>query len=136
MIIKPRFDAELPDHLNNYTHDVIGAAIEVHRHLGPGLLEAAYEEALQHELRLREIRFVGQFECVVDYKGKQVGVCRFDLLVEDELVVELKAVEAILPVHKAQVRSYLRTGGFRLRLLINFNVPTLREGVTRVILSR
>lgn len=130
---RPSSDRDLPDHLNRYSHDVIGAAIEVHRHLGPGHLESAYQHALAHEFRLREIRFAQELDCVVRYKGQEVSRSRIDFVVEDELVVELKAMESILPIHRAQVRSYLKAGPFNLGLLINFNVPVLRDGIARII---
>ena len=114
---------------------VIGAAIEVHRHLGPGFLEGVYEEALVVELALRNIPFERQKPVPVYYKGQVVGEGRIDLLVAAELLVELKAVEAFAPIHKAQVISYLKAMGLHLGVLINFNVPVLRAGIQRVILS-
>ena len=114
-------------------HRVIGAAIEVHRLLGPGFLESVYEEALCIELSLRGIRFARQVPVGVDYKGKAVGEARLDLLVDECLVVELKAMEAIAPIHVAQVISYLRATRLALGLLITFNVAVLRRGIRRVI---
>jgi GxxExxY protein len=114
---------------------VIGAALEVHRSLGPGFLESVYEEALCIELGLREIAFQRQVPVAVEYKGHAVGEGRLDLLVAGRLVVELKAVESILPVHQAQVISYLKATGHQLGLLINFNVPVLKSGIKRIILS-
>ena len=114
---------------------VIGAAIEVHRHLGPGFLESVYEEALMVELGLRGIPFERQKSIPVSYKGHNIGDGRVDLLVAAELLVELKAVEALAPIHKAQVISYLKAMGLHLGLLINFNVPVLRAGIQRVVLS-
>ena len=123
--------------LNVLSGRVLGAAIEVHRVLGPGFLEAVYEEALCHELRLRGVSFVRQAVLEVGYKGQRVGEGRVDLLVEGQLVVELKALETILPVHFAQVRSYLRATGLEVGLLINFNVTVLRAGgIKRMIQSR
>jgi GxxExxY protein len=113
--------------------EVIGAAIEVHRVLGPGLLESVYEEALCIELQLRGLAFVRQPAVDLAYKGHSVGRGRLDLLVGDRLVVELKAVDALSGVHTAQVISYLRTTGYRLALLINFNVPVLKDGVKRIV---
>ena len=125
-----------PSHdLDRLAHAVIGAAIEVHRQLGPGFLESVYEEALCVELQSRAVSFVRQHPIAVNYKGHSVGEGRLDLLVGNVLVVELKAVEALLPIHTAQVMSYLKTTGFHLGLLINFNVPVLRNGIRRVILS-
>ena len=115
---------------------VIGAAIEVHRHLGPGFLEGVYEEALCLELSLREIPFDRQRPIGVDYKGHLVGQGRLDLLVGDRLLIELKAVEIVMPVHKAQVLTYLKLTGHRLGLLINFNVPLLKDGIRRIIWSK
>ncbi len=114
---------------------VIDAAIEVHRQLGPGFLESVYEEALAVELTIRQILFERQRPIVVRYKEHAVGEGRIDLLVAGELLVELKAVEALAPIHKAQVISYLKAMGLHLGLLINFNVPVLRAGVQRVVLS-
>jgi len=116
-------------------HEVIGAAIEVHRVLGPGLLESVYEEALCVELTQRGIPFVRQPAVDLTYKGVAVGKGRLDLLVGGILVVELKAVDALTDVHKAQVLSYLKTTGRKLALLVNFNVALLREGIKRVVLS-
>jgi GxxExxY protein len=114
----------------------IGAALEVHRVLGPGFLEVMYEEALCVELNLREISFVRQTQIPICYKGQQIGEGRLDLLVADCLIVELKAVEALAPIHTAQVLSYLRATGQSLGLLINFNVPMLRQGIKRIALTR
>ncbi|MFD2113203.1 GxxExxY protein [Thiorhodococcus fuscus] len=117
-------------------HATIGAAIEVHRHLGPGFLESVYEAALAVELQDRGIEYQRQVEVSVEYKGVHVGEGRLDLLVGGVLVVELKAVEALLPVHKAQLLSYLKTLKRPLGLLINFKVQALRQGIQRVILSQ
>ena len=115
--------------------EVIGAAIEVRKALGPGYLESVYEEALCIELRLRGIDFEQQYDVSVSYKGHPVGNGRIDILVKECLIVELKAVEALMPIHKAQVISYLRATKCTLGLLINFNVPVLRNGIQRVILT-
>ena len=115
---------------------VIGAAIEVHRHLGPGFLESVYEEALAVELRLRDVAFVQQYPVGVLYKGCRVGDARPDFYVDDELVVEVKAVERLAPLHTAQVISYLEALDIRLGLLINFKVGLLKHGIQRVVLSR
>lgn len=124
-------DAEL----NELSRAVIGAAIEVHRLLGPGFLESTYEKALIVELRLRGIDCVFQHPVSLLYKGEPIGEGRLDLLVGGRLVVELKAVERILDVHKAQVISYLKATGHQLGLLINFNVEVLRDGIHRIILT-
>ncbi|HTY87247.1 MAG TPA: GxxExxY protein [Candidatus Acidoferrum sp.] len=112
---------------------VIGAAIEVHRQLGPGFLESIYEEALGIELEGRNIPFERQKEISVLYKRRQIGGQRIDLLVGDSLIVELKAVDALADIHTAQVISYLKATGLSLGLLINFNVPVLKQGVRRII---
>jgi GxxExxY protein len=117
------------------TRAIIGAAIEVHRHLGPGFLEGVYEEALVIELALRGIPFERQKPVPVSYKGHSVGEGRIDLLVAADLLVELKAVEALAPIHTAQVISYLKATRLHLGLLIYFNVPVLRAGIQRVVLS-
>ena len=115
---------------------VIGAAIEVHDHLGPGLLESMYEQAMTVELGLRAIAFRRQHELDVAYKGVALGSARIDLLVEDKLVLELKAVDAIAMIHVAQTNAYLAMTGLELGLILNFNVPALKErGIRRVIRS-
>ena len=119
--------------LDELAHRVIGAAIEVHRLLGPGVLETVYEEALCVELTLRGVPLVRQVPIGLQYKGRTIGEARLDLLVGDCLVVELKAVEQIAPIHIAQTLSYLKAMRLRIGLLINFNVTTLRRGIKRVI---
>ena len=114
---------------------VIGAAIEVHRLLGPGFIEPVYYDAMVVELALRGIRFDREFPVAVIYKGHRVGQGFVDLFVRDELVVELKAVESLAPIHTAQTISYLKATGKPLGLLINFNVPLLKDGVKRLVLS-
>jgi GxxExxY protein len=114
---------------------VIGAAIEVHRALGPGFLESLYEQAMSVELGLRGISLQRQVPVAVNYKGHSIGESRLDLLVEGKLVVELKAVDQFAPIHTAQVMSYLKATGHMLGLLINFNVVRLKDGVKRVVLS-
>ncbi len=116
------------------TERVIGAAIEVHRQLGPGLLESVYLAAMEFELLARGISFASEVYLPVRYKGSLLdGSLRLDLVVERELVVELKAQEGLLPVHCAQVLTYLKTGGFERGLLINFNVSKLVNGVRRFV---
>ena len=112
---------------------VIGAAIEVHRNLGPGLDEILYESGLCVEFRLRGIRFTRQVIVPVIYKGEVIGEKRIDLIVEDRLVVELKAVEALTALHKAQLHTYLKILKLKLGLLINFNCPVLKDGIKRVV---
>ena len=115
---------------------VISAAIEVHEVLGPGLLESVYEAALCHELGLRGVLVQRQLEVPVFYKGVSLSqVMRLDLLVDDMMVIELKTVEAILPIHKAQLLSYLRLTGKQVGLLINFNTTQLKQGIHRVVNS-
>jgi len=117
------------------TETLIGAAIEVHKALGPGLLESVYESCLCREAELRGLRYARQVELPISYKGVKLDCgCRADLLVEDSVVVEIKAVEAILPVHEAQLLTYLRLSGRRVGLLINFNVPVLKDGIVRRVL--
>lgn len=117
------------------TEAIIGAAIEVHRHLGPGLLESVYEECMCEELRLRGLPFECQIELPVVYKGRQTGgKYRIDLIVADEVLLELKSVERILGVHEAQLLTYLRLTGKRVGLLINFNVAVLHRGILRRVL--
>lgn len=117
------------------TEAIIGAAIEVHGQLGPGLLESVYEECMCEELRLRTIPFKCQIELPVVYKGRETGgKYRIDLVVADEVVVELKAVERLLSVHEAQLLTYLRLTGKRVGLIINFNVSVLHRGIMRRVL--
>ena len=120
---------------NGITEQIIGSAIEVHRALGPGLLESAYEECLCHDLTLRGISFERQRPLPVEYKGIKLDCgYRLDLLVDKVVVVEIKAVSVIEPVHEAQLLTYLRIGGWKIGLLINFNVPVLKNGIRRRIL--
>ena len=116
------------------THAIIGAAIEVHKHLGPGLLESAYEECLAHELHLRNLRVERQKAVPVVYKQTKLECgYRIDLLVESRIVVELKSIEGLGPIHEAIILTYLRMSGHKLGLLINFNVSVLKDGVRRFI---
>jgi len=120
---------------NELSHSTIGAAIEVHRLLGPGLLESAYEECLAREFVLRTIAFERQKPAPVVYKDVKLECgYRMDFLVEGRIVVELKAVEALAPVHEAIVLTYLRLSGCKLGLLINFNVTALKDGIRRFVL--
>lgn len=113
-------------------HEIIGAAIAVHRSLGPGYLESVYEEARCVELPLRKIPFVRQRDIAIVFKGHAVGAVRIDNLVDPAIVVELKAVEAFAPIHQAQILSDLKSVGYQLGLLINFNVTVLRDGIMRI----
>ena len=126
-------ERKLDGDLESLAYAAIGAAIEVHKHMGPGLPENSYRDALSHELDLRGIPF--ERECPVDilYKGKCVGKGRIDLLVDRRIIIELKVVENLLPLHRAQVISYLKLTKLQLALIINFNVEVLRAGVRRVI---
>ena len=115
------------------TETVIGCCIEIHRELGPGLLESAYEECLCYELAQRRLRFGRQQSLPVTYKGVRLDCgYRIDVIVEDKLLLELKAVDQLLPIHSAQLLTYLRLTDLRLGLLINFNVSALKHGVKRV----
>ena len=120
--------------LNQITDQIIGAAIEVHRAMGPGLLESVYEECLAVEFELRGIRYERQKPLALEYKGRQIGQeMLLDLLVEDKVVIELKAVEKLLSVHEAQLLTYLKLTGCHVGLLINFNVPVLKQGIKRMV---
>jgi len=115
-------------------HAIIGAAIEVHRRLGPGLLESAYEECLAHELRLRNLRVDQQVGLPVVYKETKLDCgYRLDIVVEGRIVVELKSVGSLAPIHEAIILTYLRLSGHKVGLLINFNVAILKDGVRRFI---
>jgi GxxExxY protein len=118
---------------NEITESIIGGAIDVHRAFGPGLLESVYEECLAVELRLRGLRFERQRPVPLEYKGCRVGVeLRLDLFVEDLVIVELKSVDRLLPIHEAQLLTYLRLTGRAIGLMINFNVPLLKDGLRRL----
>jgi GxxExxY protein len=122
--------------VNQTTEAIIGAAIDVHKHLGPGLLESAYEECLCHELHLRNIPFQRQVPLPVAYKGTKLDCgYRIDLLVKNEVVVELKAIDSILPIHEAQALTYMRLGSWKVGLIINFNVPIVVKGIKRLVLG-
>jgi GxxExxY protein len=122
--------------LNQLTHEVIGASIEVHRTLGPGLLESAYRKCLCRELFLRGVPFQKEHPLPLEYKGLRLeGGYRYDILVDKRLLIEVKSVEALAPIHEAQILTYLRLGGWRLGLLINFNVVVLKDGIRRRILG-
>jgi len=120
--------------INELTGKVIGAAIEIHERLGPGLLESVYEECLCHELMLRKVAFQRQYALPLEYKGIKIECSyRLDILVPGELIIELKSCEVILPIHKAQLLTYLRLTGIKTGLLINFNVPILKDGIVRMV---
>lgn len=122
--------------INEVSGQVIDAAMKVHTALGPGLLESAYEGCLLHELRKRGLRAAKQVELPVVYDGVQIDVgYRIDLLVEDLVIVELKAVEALAPIHEAQLITYLKLSGKKVGLLINFNVLHLKDGIKRRVMG-
>jgi GxxExxY protein len=119
---------------NEISNGIIGCAIEVHRVLGPGLLESVYQKCLAKELELQDLRFQEEVALDIEYKGLEFGSAyRLDFLVADKVLVELKAVEKLLPIHEAQLLSYLRLARMKLGMLINFNVPTLRSGIRRIV---
>ena len=123
-------------HVNVLTKEIIGAAIEVHRHLGPGLLESAYLQCLSRELFLKEIPFKREWPLPLEYKGVRLSCSyRLDLLVSDAVVVEIKSVEALTAIHDAQLLTYLKVGGWKVGLLINFNVELLTTGIHRKVLG-
>lgn len=126
----------LIEHATNQLSDVtIGAAIEVHRHLGPGLLESSYHACLCHELELRGIGYDSQFALPLRYKGIQLSKSYIiDLLIENSLVIEIKSVDKLLPIHSAQLITYMRLQGMSSGLLINFNVHLLPHGIRRMLL--
>jgi GxxExxY protein len=113
------------------SNQIIGAAIKVHKELGPGFLESIYEEALKVELSKNELDFASQMEVQIEYLGVPVGLHRLDLLVQNEVIVELKAVKVLADIHFAQLRSYLKATGIKVGLLLNFSKPTLE--VKRVV---
>ena len=122
-----------PASVDPLTRQILGAAIEVHRHLGPGLLESTYQVCLARELTLRELKFAVQRAVPVIYKGTTLGeTLRIDLIVENMVVVEVKSTVALERVHQAQVLTYLKLSGCQVGLLINFNVPRLMDGVRRL----
>ena len=126
---------ELENEKDPRTSPIIGAAIEVHRSLGPGLLESTYEQCLCHELYLRGLEFCCQIDLPVSYKGLKLDCgYKIDLIIDDEVIVELKSVERILPVHEAQLLTYMKLAAKAVGLLINFNVPLLTQGIIRRVL--
>ena len=121
-------------HENEISEIIIGAAIEVHRVLGPGLLESVYEEALCHELHLRGLKFVRQQSVPVPFKGIRLGTdLRLDLLIEDKVIVDLKAKEKLSPIDGPKLLTYLRLSDMHLGLILNFHVEVLRDGISRVV---
>lgn len=126
---------ELGEDMYRLTGEVIGAAIEVHRLLGPGFLEEVYHKALKVEFEMRGIPHKSKYPVAVTYKGHPIGEGQLDFLVGDVLIIELKAVQNLAPIHESQVMSYLKMTKHPLALLINFNVPILKQGIKRIILS-
>lgn len=132
----PAYSDEAKKAADELSGKIIGAAIEVHRHLGPGLLEDAYEQCLCHELDLRGIPHARQFKVPIEYKGFKVDdAYRIDILVADLVVIECKSVEKLAPIHDAQLLTYLRLHKRWLGLLINFNVAVLKDGIQRRVLG-
>ena len=122
--------------INQLTHEIIGASIEVHRNLGPGLLESAYRKCLRRELLLRGIPYRKEYPLPLEYKGIRLECgYRVDILVGGVVAVEVKSIQALAPVHDAQLLTYLRLGGWRVGLLINFNVVVLKDGIHRKIMG-
>ncbi|OHD54716.1 MAG: GxxExxY protein [Spirochaetes bacterium GWF1_51_8] len=122
--------------LNDLTYQIIGAAIEVHKILGPGLLESIYEESLCQELLFRKIPYERQKKLPICYKGFDLETFyRMDLIVAQEVIIEIKSIQWIEPIHEAQLLTYLKVSGLRLGLLINFNTPVLREEIRRMVLN-
>ena len=120
--------------INDISRQIIGAAIDVHKALGPGLLESAYETCLCEELTLRQVPFMRQMELPIQYKGKFLDCgYRLDLVVAGLVIVELKSIESLQPIHEAQLLTYLKLGGWQLGLLINFNVHLLKNGIKRIV---
>ena len=120
--------------MNQLSSKIIGAAIEVHKTLGPGLLESAYEECLCHELSIQGLLFEKQKPLSIDYKGKKMDCgYRLDIVVEKAVIIELKSCEKIEPIHKAQLLTYLKLSGLNLGLILNFNVPLMRDGIVRIV---
>lgn len=119
---------------NQLTNEIIGSAIEVHRNLGPGLLESTYEECLAFELQERKLKVERQLELPILYKGNQLDQnYRIDLLVDNQVVIELKSVNKIEPIHDAQLLTYLKLANKRYGLLLNFNVPIMKQGIKRLL---
>ncbi len=120
--------------INQLSSKIIGAAIEVHKALGPGLLESAYEKCLGHELKLRGLAFENQKPVPLVFKGEELDCgYRLDIVVDNAIILELKSCEKIEPIHKAQLLTYLKLSGLRLGLILNFNVPVMRDGIVRIV---
>ena len=129
-------DVEVGKSLNELTEAIIGSAMEAHRALGPGLLESTYEMCLCRELSIHGLRFERQVPIAVEYKGVKLDCgYRADVVVEDSVLVEIKAIDSLLSIHEAQLLSYLKLGGWKIGLLINFNVELLKHGLRRRVLE-
>ena len=131
---KSRSFAPIPEDTERIGKALLDAAVEVHRHLGPGFLERIYKDPLCHELSLRDVPFESQKPVRVSYKGVPIGDQRIDLLIADKVIAELKATESILPIHEAQLLSYLKATNLRLGFIINFKVRLLKHGIKRMVL--
>jgi GxxExxY protein len=133
---KGRTEKRMSSTLNKLSYEVIGAALEVHRTLGPGLLESSYRKSLYRELSIRHIPFQRELPLPLNYKGLRLDCgYRMDAVVARQIVVEVKSVVALAPIHEAQLLTYLKIGGYRLGLLINFNVLVLKDGIRRKIVG-
>jgi len=121
---------------NELSNKIIGAALEVHKTLGPGLMESAYQACLCQELRIQGLKIEKEKDLPVEYKGFKLDCgYRMDIVVEDKVIVEVKALEKVLPIHEAQLLTYLKLTGLKLGLLINFNTPRLKDGIKRLVLG-
>jgi GxxExxY protein len=129
-----KVESRLPEDLEELIRDVIGSAIEVHRRLGPGFLESIYQKALCYEFDIKRTSYSYQKEVRVSYRDIYISGQRLDILVENKLILELKTIDEILPIHEAQILSYLRSTGFRAGLIINFKVRQLKSGIRRIVL--
>lgn len=129
-------DTQIVKNLNELTDAIIGASMEVHRALGPGLLESTYEMCLCRELSIRGVHFERQVPISVEYKGVKLDCgYRADVVVNDSILIEIKAIDSLLSIHEAQLLSYLKLGGWKIGLLINFNVELLKHGIRRRVLG-
>ena len=134
LMLSEKSDDQIMIDINKLSGEIIGATIEVHKVLGPGLLESAYEQCLCHELNLRGFSYKSQESLAVRYKGIKLDCgFRLDVVVEDAIILELKSCVKIEPIHKAQLLTYLKLSGFKLGLLLNFNVSLMREGIVRIV---
>ena len=125
--------APIPAEVEELAHKIIGAAIEVHRILGLGFLESVYEKSLEHELKSRGLPVARQQELVVNFKDLRIEGQRLDLIVGGRIIVELKAIDTVPPIHQAKLLSYLKAADLRLGLIINFNVTVLKDGIQRMV---